>query len=495
MATVLRNIAVLVHSLNSGGAERIAGLLSKELAKFYNVYVFVWNTKNIAYEYGGTLVDMGISGPFYEYAVSVNKKKYDIDCAISFLEEMNFSNIRTKGKECVIISERCVQSRMQPPLTAEIRKLYRYYQNADAIVACSEGVRYDLMYNYQIKGNIATIYNFIDKENIIKKSQEDLPDEVQKFLKDDAFFLNVGRLHPQKNQKRLIRQFAYFYKSNPDMKLLILGNGKLEGELTDDIRELGLEEQIRIIPYTSNPFAYMARAKAIILASHYEGLPNALLEAMTLGCPVIATDCLAGPRELLLDHFEYEQSLKPLEVCKRGILVCDNETEDSGISQYMAKAMEMICSQMELRETFSRNGRKYMEQYSNGQILKQWIQVIETCVRKEEPSVLDREEAILKTAKYIVIYGAGVVGKNIFIRLSDRYKIDCFVVSQRKPGEQECLGIPLVALRELSYPAEDTAVIIGVGNVGEFQTEVINNLTEHGYEKIVFPYITLWEQE
>ena len=88
----MKNIAIISTSLNSGGAERIAGLLSKELSKYYNVYLFLLSTDNIIYEYGGTIVDIGQSGPFYEYPIKIYKKLYDIEIAISFLEIMNFAN-------------------------------------------------------------------------------------------------------------------------------------------------------------------------------------------------------------------------------------------------------------------------------------------------------------------------------------------------------------------------------------------------------------------
>ena len=131
---IMKNIAIIVTSLNGGGAERIAGLLSRELAKRYQVYLFLLNAENIVYEYGGTIIDIRQSGPFYEYAIKVYKEKYNIDVAISFLEIMNFANIRTRGKERIIISERCVQSLIEPPLVSQTDKIKRYYNFADEAV-------------------------------------------------------------------------------------------------------------------------------------------------------------------------------------------------------------------------------------------------------------------------------------------------------------------------------------------------------------------------
>lgn len=486
---MVRNVAIIVMSLNNGGAERIAGLLSKELEKYYNVYLFLINTEDIVYDYGGTIVDIGHSSSFYEYDISINKKKYHIDCAISFLEDMNFANIRTRGTERVLISERSVQSLISPPFTAQTLKIHRYYDSADAIIACSEGVKFDLVHNYDVHNDITTIYNFIDKESIISKSHEDMPDEVQDFLSGAEFFVNVGRLHPQKNQKRLILQFSYFHATNPMVKLLILGSGKLETELTRYIADLGLEKSVKIIPYSPNPFMYVAKAKALILSSHYEGLPNAVLEAMTLGCPVIATDCLAGPRELLMDELDYGKALEKLEVCRRGILICDDSTEDDGETRYMAEAMELLCSSESMIEDFRRNEQEYMEQYNNQRIVDKWRRAIEGNGRKEDADVLIKEEKTLDEAKHIVIYGAGFVGRSMFLRLSKRYKIDCFAVTRRKEREREFLGIPIEEIGEIKYSPDDTAVIIGVGDSGNNQDDIVNTLQELGFKQIVFPFI------
>lgn len=489
----MKNIAIISTCLNSGGAERIAGLLSKELSEYYNVYLFLFSTENIVYEYSGTIVDIGQLGPFYEYQIKLYKKYYKIDVAISFLEIMNFANIRSRGSERVIISERCTQSLIQPSLISQTIKIKRYYNFADAIVSCSEGVKYDLIYNYKIDNKISTIYNFIDKETILLKSYENLPNEVQNFLNGNEFFINIGRLHPQKNQKRIILQFSYFHVTHPDKKLLILGSGELESELLDYITEMGLVDSVMIISYTKNPFLYISKAKSLILASHYEGLPNVLLEAMTLKCPIIAVDCLSGPRELLMDEVNYVKPLEPLIIGKRGILVCDDRTEDNGKTKYMAKAMELLCSSDSLVMDFIKNEQTYMEEYKNHKIAEKWIQVIENNEIKEQISLFSIEENLLYKAKYIVIYGAGLIGKSIFFTLSKRYKIDSFVVSMRKIEEKDFMGVPIREISELNYNQKDTVVIIGVND--RFQDEVIFTLQKYGFKQYVFPYVEPLEND
>lgn len=483
----MKNIAIISTSLNSGGAERIAGLLSKELSKYYNVYLFLLSTDNIIYEYGGSIVDIGQSGPFYEYPIKIYKKLYDIEIAISFLEIMNFANIRSRGNERVIISERCVQSLINPPFTSQTDKIKRYYDFADEIVSCSEGVKYDLTYNYGVRNSITTIYNFIDKERIYSLSKEDLPVDIMDFLAGSEYFLNVGRLHEQKNQKKLIRQFQIFHETDDKkVKLLILGSGELLEELTSYIHGLNMEKYIKIVSYTNNPFVFMRKAKALVLSSRYEGLPNAVLEAMLLECPIIAADCMSGPRELIKDEMDYEKKLEKIEICKRGILVCNDDTENNGETQYMADAMQMINTSEKIRGDIINHEIEYMSEYSNEDLVKQWIDVIEKEGRKHKDA-LENERNVLETAKHIVIYGAGFVGKSYYLRLKDKYKIDCFAVSRLEDNCTRLYGVPVVEISDLKERADDTVVIMGVGDT--YQDEVLNLLNKEGFKHIVYPDI------
>lgn len=483
----MKNIAVIVTSLNSGGAERMAGLLSKELSKLYKVYLFLLSTENIVYEYGGTIVNIGKSIPLYEYAIRIYKEKYKIDVAISFLEIMNFANIRTKGREKVIISERCVQSLIDPELYGETYRIKRYYHAADRIVACSHGVRHDLIDHYDVKAPIDVIYNFVNKEKIAEKAKIDLTADVKGFLSGKDYFINVGRLHPQKNQERLIRQFAYFYENiSRDYKLLILGNGELEQLLVNLIDDLGMTDMIKIIPYTDNPFPYIKNAKALILTSHYEGLPNTLLESMVLQCPIIAVDCLSGPRELLTDMEDYAIKIADLRKCERGILVPDAYSDDDLSTLFITEAMSMIVNDLEYVQVVKNNERTYMERYSNKNILNQWETLIEDCPNRDI-HILPKEFELLNQAGEIVIYGAGYAGKTMYFRLSRTYHISAFVVTRKQGYEEALFGVPLMEIKDFYDKKEKPTVVIGLGE--NFQNEVIHNLEEHGFDKLVYPFI------
>lgn len=84
-----------------------------------------------------------------------------------------------------------------------------------------------------------------------------------------------------------------------EARLVILGEGPMRPELESLARDLGVENDIDLPGFVSNPFKYMKRASVFVLSSLYEGFGNVLAEAMFLGTPVVATNCPSGPEEIL----------------------------------------------------------------------------------------------------------------------------------------------------------------------------------------------------
>lgn len=110
--------------------------------------------------------------------------------------------------------------------------------------------------------------------------------------------LGVGRLMPQKDFPTLIRAFAAM-RAERDCRLIILGEGPERVRLETLVHGLGLRDAVELPGFVANPYAYMARAGVFVLSSLFEGLPNALTEALAVGAPLVSTDCPNGPREIL----------------------------------------------------------------------------------------------------------------------------------------------------------------------------------------------------
>lgn len=110
--------------------------------------------------------------------------------------------------------------------------------------------------------------------------------------------LGVGRLDRAKDLPTMIRAFAKLRSTRP-CRLVILGEGELRNELTELATSLGVIGDFDLPGFVANPYAYMAKAGLYVLSSIFEGSPNVLIEALSVGAPLVATDCPYGPREIL----------------------------------------------------------------------------------------------------------------------------------------------------------------------------------------------------
>ncbi|MDR1376897.1 MAG: glycosyltransferase, partial [Synergistaceae bacterium] len=111
--------------------------------------------------------------------------------------------------------------------------------------------------------------------------------------------LGVGRLGDQKDFSTLIRAFALLAPKYPDLKLLILGEGRQRAALERLVRKHGLEGRVSLPGYVPDPYPYMKRAALLAVTSRFEGFCLVVAEALACGCNVAATDCRSGPSEIL----------------------------------------------------------------------------------------------------------------------------------------------------------------------------------------------------
>nr|AAT06402.1 Cps7D [Actinobacillus pleuropneumoniae] len=139
--------------------------------------------------------------------------------------------------------------------------------------------------------------NLQQPEKIRKLADEPLllDDEIY-FKTPGKVFLTIGRLSIEKDHAKLINSFAKLIKYYPDSKLLIIGDGSLKYALTQQIKELKLDNNVYLLGLRTNPFPLLKNADCFILPSNHEGQPMTLFEAMILGKMIIATD-IVGSRE------------------------------------------------------------------------------------------------------------------------------------------------------------------------------------------------------
>lgn len=164
----------------------------------------------------------------------------------------------------------------------------------------------------------------------------------------------VGRLQPQKNNALAINAFAHIINKFPDYKLVFYGEGPLENDLKKQAQKLGISDSVYFNGLTNNVEEKLATSSVFLMTSDYEGMPNALMEAMAVGVPVVSTDCpCGGPRNLILNTTQ-------------GTLVpCQDE-------QAIIEALTDLLGNDDLRETIGNEAKKRAQDFKPDIILKKW---------------------------------------------------------------------------------------------------------------------------
>jgi glycosyltransferase involved in cell wall biosynthesis len=307
-------LALFLPSLVGGGAERVMVNLANNMAsKGLKVDLVVANAEG-AYKNqvasNVNIVDFKSERSLASFPKLISYLRGEKPKAlISALEHTNVLAIWAKRLAFVptknIITEHISSSLISyaagytpSKLRATLYAMRFTYPLAEKIVTVSQGVADDLVQTIGInKNKLEVIYNPVLNDAMFEKAEQPI-DHPWFQPGQPPVLLGVGRLEPQKDFPNLLRAFALLRKKQ-NAKLVILGEGKLRGELEALVKELGVEEDVQLPGFNSNPYAFMKRASVFVLSSVLEGLPTVLIEAIALGTPVVSTDCKSGPRGIL----------------------------------------------------------------------------------------------------------------------------------------------------------------------------------------------------
>jgi N-acetylgalactosamine-N,N'-diacetylbacillosaminyl-diphospho-undecaprenol 4-alpha-N-acetylgalactosaminyltransferase len=161
---------------------------------------------------------------------------------------------------------------------------------------------------------------------------------------------------------------AFSKLENNNAELIFVGNGEQENHLKEMTKQLGLENRIHFLGYQTNPYQYLSRADYFVSASETEGLPNTLIESMICGTPVISSDCVSGPREILHPESDLTISLKDkMEHGSHGILY------PVGAVELLADAMKLLLEDEALCNKFIQRGYSRIEEFEAMNIAQKYI--------------------------------------------------------------------------------------------------------------------------
>ena len=301
-------IALYSTILSRGGAERYIAYLSKYLSKKKIPHLLLLDREEITYQYGDFAEVVILRNHLKGLRLFLPNRLIDIFALVWIKKKMKISHLISGTdksiinslfvKECIKISicqnnlsQKYSPSKMKAYEKMNLSLLRKGFNNSDYKFSVSDGVQKSMI-EFSIKNEIFRTRNCVDTDYFFRGNH--LPTSTIRLI-------NVGNLIEQKNQKLLLRIVKRLKAENFKVALDILGDGELKAELNQYIRELDLGENVNLLGFISKD-VYLKTLKSadiFVLTSKYEGMPLAILEAMSIGLPIVANDCESGPREIL----------------------------------------------------------------------------------------------------------------------------------------------------------------------------------------------------
>lgn len=304
-----KKILFHIHNLNRGGAERVVVNLSERFAKDgYEVLIAIEEAAEYEYEVPENVkrVDVGIKtdgnenlfSRFYSIRKRKNRlrellKKEQPDLVIAFGKSANYRAVSAAKGICPVL----VSVRNDPKVdyVGRMNRLFcrKYLYRADGCVFQTEEARAFFP------------KKFTDRSRIILNPINDKYLQTEPAMDRKPVIVTAGRIAAQKDQEVLIRAFAALEKEFPEYRLHIYGADSGDGTkevLERLITEKRLHEKVVFCGNSNYLEKEIADSALFVLSSDYEGLPNALMEAMAMGLPVVSTDCPCGGPAMLIEN-------------------------------------------------------------------------------------------------------------------------------------------------------------------------------------------------
>lgn len=342
-----KKIGLLLYSLEAGGAERVASILATQLAKNHQIHLILFNgpiqynlpeniqIKFLGKGYSSRLLRL-LSLFTISFKLATYLKRHNLSILLSFDLLPNIIN-------CVLPNSRKMPQkwlRVSSYPTARFSKanftnyfskalIRQFYPRASNVFVNARSIKTDLQDNFGLTLPMHLFPNPIDLKAIEQLKTEKL------ITKNKFIFIHLGNFLTVKNHQLLIE--AFNKNRHFEVELWLIGKGPLKETIQEKVNQLKLTNQVKFFGYQSNPFPYLHHADCLVLSSNYEGFPNAILEGLACGLPIISTDCPSGPREIIAPKTDFQKSLKNhFEEVEFGLLTPVRNVEQ------LAKSMKRI---------------------------------------------------------------------------------------------------------------------------------------------------------
>lgn len=341
-------IMTVITGMNTGGAERVMATLCNELSKRHDVCLLVLKDAQSDYYISNRVevVSGNITNQNICKCIRVIKKeilRWKPDVILSFMTKTNIvvllAAIEAHLRDRVIIAERANPYNAKHIFRIIRRVLYPFA--AGAVFQTRQAQDY---YKCMLKCESVVLRNPLNPDFDIRTYEGERKKTI----------VTIGRLSIEKNQKMLIKAFERIADKYPDYSVEIYGDGPLQGELQKQIDASGLNNRITLAGRKDNIQEYVNNAGIFVLPSNSEGMPNALLEAMAMGIPSIATDCPIGGTAAIIKNLE------------NGIIIPMNDTVK------LADSISMLIDDKALAKRIGHNAQHVTEDYSAEKVCLEW---------------------------------------------------------------------------------------------------------------------------
>lgn len=219
-----------------------------------------------------------------------------------------------------------------------LQDLCQLYQNAQ-LICVAQAIADDIKTLGIQARRCEVIYNPFDTQKIQQLAQAYQP-QIQ-----TPFLLHVGSFNPRKRHDRLLRAYQ---QSGVNVPLVLMGQGSHQSEIEQQIRQLGLSEQVTLHPFEANPYPYIQAACALLLSSDQEGLPTVLIEALICHTPIVSVDCPSGPSEILTgDLQDFLVAMQDEQALAQAITQVVNAAPMIELKHYERFAVESVLPKFE----------------------------------------------------------------------------------------------------------------------------------------------------
>lgn len=310
-----RKLLLIVPTLHQGGQERVVVRSANLLADDFDITIAIFDGSDIGYDVTGLdIVNLNVpagSGLIRKLINTVRravklrslKSKLNPYLSYSFGRAANISNSLTRMKTSLT----WIGLRTYPDVT-ETANMKLFIKHCDRIICCSEDIEYGVVERYEAElaasaTQVSVLRNPFDIDGIRHDAYDDdsgraeFPTETPEG-RPISYIMTMGREADLKMYWRMLKIFKLIQMTMADTRLIIMGAGDYE-PYKRMAEWLGITDYVRFMGACDNPYKYVRYADVYWMTSRTEGFPNAVVEALAVGLPIVSTNCWVGPAEIL----------------------------------------------------------------------------------------------------------------------------------------------------------------------------------------------------